>query len=155
MLTDDPRDRMGAYKRLVEVPEEYRLAGRAQGYRDRDLWNEWMAYSIEEVGNTSDRYRDLCDRVERRWKPHMDDAGRHHAFADPEHVETFCQTVLDRCKPLSGYQIYWTRIESFYKWLQTHADLPHVYHPPWMTVVEYPDGAAATLWDAKMGRRDV
>ncbi len=79
----------------------------------------------------------------------MADRGRHHALATPENVEAWCAALLDRMKPPSAYQNYWTKLERFYTWLHSHTEHPHVYHSFRMAAAGYPNAGA--IWEAKIG----
>jgi len=140
---------MGIYKRVQDVPTERRLEQYADRYENNDVWNDWAEKATASNG---ERYEIYVKRTERSWKSHMTERGRHHALARPSDVEVWAETVLDRCKPLSAYQIYFTKLEAFYTWLQFHTDHPHLYHPVWMAADEF--DATAAIWDAKMARRD-
>jgi len=140
---------MGIYKQLEDVPIEHRLAQYGDRYDGRDVWSEWAAQAMED---RSERYVAHVERTERSWKSHMADRGRHHALARPAEVESWAETILGRCQPLSAYQIYFTKLEACYTWLQYHTAHPHLYHPVWMAAANY--DATATIWDAKMARRD-
>ncbi len=140
---------MGIYKRLKDVPTEQRLGQYADRYGGRDVWNDWAEQATASNG---ERYEMYVERTERSWKSHMTERGRHHALARPEDVEAWSESILNRCKPLSAYQIYFTKLEAFYTWLQFHTAHPHLYHPVWMAAANF--DATATIWDAKIARRD-
>jgi hypothetical protein len=150
MKTADPHDRMGVYKRIEDVPTRYRLENHASAYEGRDTWSEWAVEATQQY--TSERYALWLDRTRRSWKDHMDERGRHHALATPDDVEAWSEKLLERCKPLSAYQIYYTKLESFYDWLYIHTRHPHVYHPVWMAAAE--GEATGKIWDYKMKRRN-
>lgn len=141
MKTDDPRDRMGVYKRLSDVPPERRLERFAGSYQGRDTWKEAV-----DNWDLSTNQRERFELAEQRWKDHMAERGRHHALATPECCETWAQSMLEEYALSTVKRKYWSAIRRFYFWLQWQADHPHLYQPPLMAVVEYPDGAAAELW---------
>jgi hypothetical protein len=144
----DPRDRTGIYKHPSNVPSEYLLEEYEGGYQGRNVWREWAETTTEQ--HESARYQQYLERAERHWKDHMEERGRHHALATPDDVEEWAESVLNRCQPLSAYQIYYVRVEQFYTWLLYHTDHPHLYHPVWMAA---DDGATSVIWDMKMERR--
>lgn len=146
----DPASRMGIYKVIDTVPDRHLLDQYSDRYEGYDVWSEWADQATAK--HTSERFANLVERTERSWKQHMNDQGRHHALANPIDVDTWSRTILTRCQPLSAYQIYFTKLESFYEWLQFHTDHPHLYHPVWMAAANFE--ATATIWDAKMDRRD-
>lgn len=88
---------MGIYKRLEDVPAEQRLGQYADRYDGRDVWNEWAETATT---NRGERYAMYVERTERSWKSHMTERGRHHALARPAAIESWAETILDRCKPL-------------------------------------------------------
>ncbi|MFB6310160.1 MAG: hypothetical protein ABEH64_03145 [Salinirussus sp.] len=144
----EPDKRMGVYTRLEDVPDRYRLYHHEAAYAERDVWEEYLTeYFLDTFG--TDYTEQYARRAGRDWKEHMTERGRHHALATPEDVDTWCTALVDRMKPRSAYQNYWTKLERFYSWLQTHTDHPHVYHPVLMAAAEYP--AAGQIWDIKIG----
>lgn len=145
-----PTPRLGIYKHIDAVPESRRLASEADRYDGEDVWAEWAAQA--RTAHTSQRYADHLDRTARSWKGHMADRGRHHALARPLDVERWAETVLGRCQPRSAYQIYFTKLEAFYEWLTFHPDHVHCYNPVLMAAANHE--ATATIWDAKVARRD-
>lgn len=149
----DPAVRAGVYSRLDDVPDRYRFYHLADAYDGRDVWAEFIAYEREEQGYDSHRYEQNAATCRRRWTEHMADRGRHRALAQPADVETFMAGLLDRMKPRTAYQTYWSRLEAFYTWLQWHTEHPHRYHPVLMAAA-VPDSTAARLWAVKLGRYD-
>lgn len=146
----DPMDRMGAYKRLSDVPDRYRLHHHADAYADRDVWGEFLTEYLFPRFD-SDRFKQDARRAGRYWKDHMTDRGRHHALATPSDVEAWMVNLTDRLKIKTTYNQYWVRVERFYWWLQWHTEHPHTYHPVLMAAA---DGKAATeVWAEKMARR--
>lgn len=141
MKTDDVRERMGAYKRYSDVPDERRLERFAGSYTDRDVWEEYVA---SEERSENKRYR--LGLTGERWKEHMAAVGRHHALADPDHVEEWARDLLDDLSMVTAHTHYWTPLNGFYRWLLWHTRHPHVYSPVWMAVVEHADGASGAFW---------
>ena len=146
----DPRDRMGVYKRLSDVPDRYRLHHHANAYEGRDVWNEFLTEHLFPRFD-SDRFKEDARRAGRYWKEHMAERGRHHALATPDDVETWMADLLDRLKLKTAYNSYWVRVERFYYWLQWHTEHPHTHHPVLMAAAD--GGAAGEVWDEKMARR--
>ncbi|EMA43158.1 hypothetical protein [Halococcus saccharolyticus] len=138
---------MGVYKTLDEVPDRYRFYQHAAAYDGRDVWDEYLETHLWERGS-SDKFKKDTRLVERRWKAHMDDRGRHHALATPEDVNAWFESLLDQLALWSAYTPYWVRIEDFYRWLQWHTDHPHTYHPVLMAAAEY--DAASKVWAEKI-----
>lgn len=145
-----PTPRLGMYKCIDAVPESLRLGTYEDRYEDTDVWAEWEEQALST--HTSQRYAELVDRTERAWKAHMDERDRHHALPRPLDVETWAETILDRCQPLSAYQIYFTKLAAFFEWLTFHPDHLHCYNPVLMAAANH--DAAATIWNAKIARRD-
>ncbi|QLH79830.1 hypothetical protein HZS55_22145 [Halosimplex rubrum] len=145
-----PTARLGIYKQLDAVPESLRLGSYADRYDGTDIWSTWADQAT--ATHTSQRYTTHVDRTARTWKQHMADRGRHHALARPLDIETWAETILDRCQPLSAYQIYFTKLEAFYEWLRYHPDHVHCYNPVLMAAAQH--DAVATIWAAKIARRE-
>lgn len=144
-LSADPRDRMGVYKTLEQVPDRYRLRNHANAYDGRDVWAEYVDNELTEDRHW--KFWKTTDRIESRWKSHMGDCGRHHALATPEDVEQWCEWLLAEFSIRHAYDPHWCRVEEFYTYLQWHTDHPHVYNPFLMAAAEYP--AAGEIWDEK------
>lgn len=150
MKTDDPRDRMGVYKRLEDVPDERRFRRFASSYEGRDVWAEFsQPHDIHRAQNW-DSYSTKLERAGGRWKDHMEERGRHHALATPDDIVTFTEGLLDELAIATVYK-HWVQVEKLYKWLLYHADHPHVYQPVWMAVIEDADGATGRLWNHNRG----
>lgn len=150
-ISTDPRDRLGAFKSLDQVPDQHRLRAYRDTYRDRDVWQEFLTNHLFETHH-SDRFKEDARRAGRYWKDHMADRVRHHALATPDDVETWMETLLDGRTLGTAYNGYWVRIERFYDWLVWHTDHPHLYNPVLMAAAK--GGAASTVWEEKMSRRD-
>lgn len=149
-ISPDPERRMGVYKTLADVPSRYRLESYAAEYEGRDVWAEFLELDLLNRGE-SERFRESVERAGRRWKAHMADRERHHALATPSDVDSWASVLLEKMQYKTAYNNYWTRIEAFYSWLQSHTEHPHTYHPPLMAAAG--DGAASELWEEKMRRR--
>jgi hypothetical protein len=150
-LSADPNDRMGVFKQLSDVPDRYRLHQHATAFQDRDVWDEYTTEGYwPQYPDPSEQLRESVERAGRYWKEHMESRGRHHALATPEDVESWTEQLLDRVTVETAYSEYWNRIEGLYTWLQTRTDYPHVYHPVWMAVANYPH--SKTVWNHKLGR---
>lgn len=138
----DPVNRLGVYKRLSDVPDRYRLGVFQSAYEGRDVWAEYLDEKMLPKG-LSERHEQDVRRFGQRWKDHLAEHcdGRHHALADPEHVETWSAALLDQYS-LRTAQEHWTTIEGFYAWLLTHtAHEHHLYNPFWMAAAV--EGSAA------------
>ena len=149
-LSEDPKDRLGVYKRLEEVPSRYRLNQHAAAYRDKDIWEMFLQDHLFPQ-YSSDRYQQDTRRAGRLWMEHMADRGRHHALATPADVDQWCQSLLRQRNVRTIYNHYWVRLERFYDWLLTRTDHPHVYHPFLMAAAEYE--TAGRIWDVKVRSR--
>jgi len=138
-----PRDRLGVYKRLEEVPSGRRFHQFASGYAGKDTWAGYRA-TVE----LSDHMSEEWGRFVRRWKNHMDDRGRHHALARPDDVESWSVSLLEQFSTDRAYQ-HWNVIEGFYSWLMHHTEHPHTYNPFHMAAAA--DGSSARkIWNRKM-----
>lgn len=148
-LSANPNDRMGVFKSLSEVPQRYRLEQSATAFDGRDAWQEYLDASLyERYPDASQQFYDGVDRAGRRWKEHMESRGRHHALATPADVERWCGDLHENASLHTVCHEYWVRIEGFYTWMQGHTDYPHVYHPFWMAVTEYP--LSREVWNLKL-----
>jgi hypothetical protein len=137
---------MGVYKSLADVPARYRLESFAGAYEGRDVWAEYMEYAREL--NPSDSFERVAGRVERTWKAHMEQRGRHHALAMPSDIEDFLADKLSEAALATAYSPYYVRLEDFYWWLQNHTDHEHRYHPVLMAAA-MPDSATAQTYEYK------
>lgn len=144
-MSADPRDRMGVYKELAQVPDRYRLSAYASEYKRQDSWAEFVDEEIADDRN--ERFIKDTERVERRWKSHMESQGRHHALAIPADVEQWCARLVSEFSIGHAYYPHWSRVERFYEYLYWHADHPHLYNPFRIAASEYP--AAGQIWDEK------
>lgn len=146
--TTDPGERAGVYKHIDDVPNRYRLYHHASAYEGRDIWEEYLdKYFLKHFGTESTM--GYVRTAERDWKGFMADQGRHHALPTPEDVEAWCAHLLERMIVPSAYRNYWTKLERFFTWLQTHTEYPHLYHPVRMAAAEYPNAGA--IWEEKIG----
>lgn len=157
-LSSDARHRMGVYKRIDTVPDRYQLLNHEAAYAGRDTWAEYFTEKTEQFNTkaTRDRY----EKAGRYFKAFMEDVNRHHALADPHHVEDYLVALRDgdigrhshTRKLQTVYFEYFQPLEDFYTWLQWHTDHPHVYHPVLMAVAT--DGFARDVWDRKLEQND-
>ena len=157
-LSLDARDRMGVYKRLADVPEKYRLGNRAAAYAETDTWADYIAFKTADCDTQSTRAR--YEKAGRYFTAYMAEVGRHHALADPDHIDGFLRALRDgdigrhrhQRTLQTVYFEYFQPIEAFYTWLQWHTDHPHVYHPVLMAVVS--GGYPEDVWDRKLAQND-
>jgi len=146
----NPRDRMGVYKHLSDVPDRYRLHHHAAAYDGRDVWHEFCV-EYEYAQGSHERYQEEVDRVGSHWQAFMDERDRHHALATPDDVEQWCADLLAERSPKRTYE-YYLRIHRFYDWLQWHTEHPHVYNPALMAAVEGEATGQAWEWKARRTR---
>lgn len=144
-MSADPQDRMGVYKHIAQVPDRYRLSNYTAEYEERDAWAEYVNDEIPD--DRGERFFEDTERIERRWKSHMDGRGHHHALATPADVEQWAAWLVDEFSIGHAYDPYWCRLEEFYTYLQWHTNHPHVYNPTLMAAAEHP--AAGRIWDEK------
>lgn len=157
-LSQGVEDRMGVYKRIEDVPAKYRLTNHAAAYDGRDVWAEFEADKTAQFDTqaTRDRY----EKAGRYLRGFMDGVGRHHALADPEHIEGFLSALRDgevgrqshTRKLQTVYFEYYQPVEQFYTWLQWSAEHPHVYHPVLMAVAA--GGYPREVWERKLSQND-
>lgn len=141
---------MGVYKEFSEVPERHALSRYEEQYAGRDVWTEWTATVTTQ--HAGERYAADLARTGEQWSDLAKSRKIHPALADPSTIEAFAASLLQRCSPLSAYQTYFTKLESFYTWLLYHTAHPHFYHPVWMAANEH--DRTREIWDAKIARRD-
>lgn len=145
---DEPGQLLGAYRRLGDVPERYRLGQHADAYEGRDTWRQFVEATILSGSNSEQTIR----RVERQgayWRSFMNGRGRHHALAEPADVEAYAGSLLEQ-KADRTAAAYFRRLRSFYGWLLTSTEHPHVYSPVLMAADA--GGDAAEIWE--MGWRN-
>lgn len=145
----DPKQQMGVFTQLADVPDRYRLRQYAQSYAGRRVWDEFVTAQRENHG-ASEWYCETARKAGRYWKEHMDSRGRHHALATPADAERWCADLLETRKKTTVYGEYWVKVLRFYSWLQYHTEHPHAYHPILMAAAEYPK--TRELWDFKIDR---
>jgi len=139
---------MGVYKRLEQVPDEFRLRRYCDRYRENDVWQAFERAKRDAFDSES--FRDTFRKAGRTWKEHMERRGRHHALGTPRDVETWCATLTQDRTLETVYKEYWVRLEAFYSWLQWHTDHPHVYQPVLMAAANHEISRA--VWWTKMDR---
>lgn len=145
----EPSDRMGVYKRLDDVPDRYRLANYNSQFSGEDTWGEFVDSRDREAGGQlSDSQAWTYDRCGRVWEDYMDEQGRHHALADPEHVEAFVADLDADLTLSTTYETYFGPLTVFYGWLWHHTDFPHVYSP--ILIAADMGGVARKCWNYRM-----
>lgn len=147
MKTDDPRDRMGVYKTLEQVPDERRLQRFNSSYANRNVWAEYV--NAEDPSESKERRLGRCGH---HFKDYMAECGRHHALAVPEDIEMWSESLLDEFAKSTAYSHYWNYVKGFYSWLYWHVEHPHVYNPVLMAILENPNGVSSRIWGRERGR---
>jgi len=142
-MAQSPRDRLGVFKQLSDVPEGRRFYQYERSYEGKDTWAEYRAKF-----DLSERMSEEWARFSRRWKTHMDESGRHHALATPDDVEAWSEELVSRFSRDRAYQ-HWNVIEGFYDWLKWHTEHSHTYNPFHMAACE-PESSAREIWGRKM-----
>ena len=142
----DPKDHLGVFKSLEEVPTRYRFESFASEFKGRDVWSEYMDAEKGHLAESTRKY--TYGRAERLWKSHMANVGRHHGLATPEDVETFFTDQLSEAKERTVYDSRFTPLFDFYDWLTNHAAYPHVYNPVLMAATD--QGATHEMWVKRM-----
>lgn len=158
LLSNEVRDRMGVYKRLLDVPDRYRLGNHEAAYEGRDVWAGYFEAKTEKFDTKSTR--DRYEKAGRYFKSFMEEVGRNYALATPEQIECFLVALRDgevgrhshTRKLQTVYFEYFQPVEEFYTWLEWHADHPHVYNPVLIAVVE--GGYAREVWNRKLEQND-
>jgi len=140
---------MGVYKRLEDVPTERRFEQFHDEYEGEDTYETFLTEYLFEKYN-SDRTKEKYRLAGRRWKDHVEKRGRHHALAHPVDVDSWMADLLDQVSLNTAYNVYWVKIERFYRWLQNHPDHPHLYHPVLMAAANFEH--PGTVWEEKIAR---
>lgn len=149
-LSTRPRDRMGVYKNLQQVPHRHRLCEYEDVYAQRDVWEEYLDWYLVPPRNSESK-QNQADRSFRKWSAFMnEERDCHYALATPSDVEQWSQCLLTEYAPEYA-QTNWAQIERFYTWLQTHTEHPHVYQPFWMAAADL-TSAAHEIWNIKVTR---
>jgi len=152
-LSTNPEDRLGVYKHIDDLPTHHRLRQYADEYAGRDVWKEYVEETNLYERYSSPRFKPATARAVDSWKTHVEERGRHHALATPADINTWCGELLTDRSNRTVYNLYWTRLATFYDWLRWHTDHPHTYDPFLMAAHEYTDSAAGHVWVGKIGQR--
>lgn len=139
----DPRNHLGVYATLDDVPEEHRLRNFEESFEDRDAFEEYLEMIVLPEVETL-RWLKRIERVGREWTEHMTDRGRHHALATPDDAEAWAARLIDDYEIRTAHR-RWKRIERFYDFMRWDVRYPHVYNPLLMAAVP-DDSAARRLW---------
>lgn len=141
---------MGVYKSYAEVSDRHKLTNFQDEFAGTDTWNEFVdAKRVENCGFSEDREWKY-DRCGSAWKDYMAKEGRHHALADPEHVERFLE-VLDADYSLATvHTVYFGPLAGLYEWLFYHADFEHYYSPVLFAAAN--DGVTRKYWTYRRGK---
>lgn len=148
-LSNDPRDRMGIYNHIDDVPESQRFERYEDQYDGRDVWATFLKDHLFDIYG-AERSREKAKRAGRRWKQHVRARDRHHALVRPRDVESWCGALLERVTLDTAYNNYWVCLERFYHWLARHPDHPHRYDPVLMAATHYEHAGA--IWATKIER---
>lgn len=149
-----PEQRLGIYKSFSEVPTEHRLSAVERQLEERAIWGEFIQDRQSQLEEgLSDKRRVKYDRCEQRWIEYIEDEmGRHHATADPRHIENWLGQLLDSRTIGTVYDEYFSTIYLFYAWLWYHTEYPHKYSPVVMAAVE--GGTTRRCWEYKIELRN-
>lgn len=137
---------MGIYKRLEDVPPEFRFVAFAISYRGDDVWEEYKRYYFSRRGASQSK-ADRCRRAFDKWTSHMQSTERHFALALPQDVNDWAVFLLQEYSE-SYAESTWSQILRFYRWLMHHPNHPHRYNPFWMAADQYPE--SRQLWEYRM-----
>lgn len=143
-----PEDRLGIYKSVADVPSDRRFVTVAGEQTHIDYWSEFMNDRAEESDGLSDSRLRSYSRCERSWKEYMQSESRHYAFADPKHVEEWCESMLASRTMGTVYNDYFSVLFLFYSFLWYHAETRHSYNPVLMAAAK--EGSARELWMFKV-----
>ena len=143
-----PEDRLSIYKTLDDVPSDRRLGYVVREQTNIGYWEAFIEDRREESEGLSDSRMRSYNRCERSWKQYMESEGRHYAFADPEHVEGWCEWLLEDRTMGTVYNDYFSILYLFYAFLWYHTDTRHSYNPVLMAAAE--GGKTRELWMFKV-----
>ena len=146
-LSTNPKDRMGVYKSLDQVPDNLRLKNYNSRYSGRESWEEFLDYYMNRRSSSESKRR----RSERAWKSWCDfTTDNNPVLATPAAVERWTKSLIDEYQASYALKGYWAIIERFYTWMMMHVDYPHTYQPFWMAAAEYE--ATKKIWELKLSR---
>jgi len=133
-----PESYAGIFQNYDQIPARYRLETYFHQYQDDDTL-DWYIENVyfNNKSEVSDSMRCRAQRFKNSWLDHMNERNRHHALATPEDVDTWCQTLLERCTAKTSYLSYYYRIYNFYQHLKTSYRHPHLYNPLLLAAIEY------------------
>src|SRR6056297_3046755 len=118
-MSSGPKQRLGVYKTLDDVPQRSLLEDKAGALPHDDPWECYIDSKQEHGERTQARYA----RIGRIWPEHMEEQRRHYALPDPEHVESFFQLYSEN-KLDTLYDCYYVQLNGFFKWMMYHVDYP-------------------------------
>lgn len=162
----DPKGRMGVFKRFDDVPNRYRLSNFAGEFRGNDTWSRYLVLRFDGTlrqaqGKLSTARAREVERCGRYFKTFMhQERNRHHSLANPDDVEAFLSAVKEGYENPSKqprsistvYDTYFAPVNRFYDWLQGWVDFPHRYHPVLMACAE--GGVSRDCWAYRMDKAD-
>ena len=102
--SSDPRDRMGIYKQLCDVPSEKRLKTYEDQYVGEQTYTQFLQTFYLERFNTK-RSVEKVELAGRRWREHMEARGRHHALAMPSDVEEWMKVLLEKVSLNTAFEL--------------------------------------------------
>ena len=158
-ISADPKERLGYYKTLNDVPDRYRLYRFADRYEGEDTWSWWCETHLypDAESNGTRKHASLAGR---RWRSYTDEHGEaeQHALATTGDVDGFCGWLLTEVgmNRRTAHDHYIRFLERFFDDLNWHVDHPHVYNPVLMAAADANPAAdfedARAVWMMKFER---
>lgn len=147
---EDPREHLGVFASLDDVTPRYRLSRLEADYEGVDVYADFLQtlVNVEELGDYQRKY--TYEALERRWKDHMAETGRHHALPTPGDVETFFHNQAEQVGMKTLYGKRYVPLNRFFEWLWLHPNYEHAYNPVLLAVVA--GGTARQIWDYRTQR---
>lgn len=147
-ISTDPKQHLGIYKCLDDVPPKHRLSNYSSVFEGRDVWREHMDSGYVDYITITDRVK----RCERRWKEFADEGGFHHATPTPYAINEWFRQLLQRCNRVTAFRHYYSRLSSFFEWLLHHTEYPHCYNPLIMSAANYE--TTNLIWQTRLEESD-
>lgn len=133
-----PEAYAGVFQQYDDIPARYRLETYVHQYQGDDTLDQYLEQVyFKDKTEVTDSMRCRVQRFRDSWMGHMDERGQHHALATPKDVDTWCQTLLERCNARTSYLSYYYRIYNFYDYLKTSYQHPHLYNPLLIAAIEF------------------
>jgi len=146
-----PEQYAGPFQEYSNIPQRYRLETYTGYYQGDNTWEHYCDEVLFEKNNSA-HMRKTARIAGQSWCEFMDNQKRHHALATPQHVEQWCQQLLDGDRNRrTCYEHYFVRILQFYDYLKKDRRHPHLYNPLLLAAIEHE--FARKIWMFKIDTR--